>query len=99
MKFRLAISLAYNKSKSSLTDYELFTFQTVNVNQVEVMAKKVLWSLCSKSLTTILPTLTSLINMSLIDGTMPKALKVAAVSPPTQEKGWRVSSLRLKICV
>ena len=99
MKFRPAISLAYNKSKSSLTDYELFTFQTVNVNQVEVMAKKVLWSLCSKSLTTILPTLTSLINMSLIDGTMPKALKVAAVSPPTQEKGWRVSSLRLKICV
>ena len=51
------------------------------------MAKKVLWSLCSKCLTTILPTLTSFINMSLIDGTMPKALKDGAVSPPTQEKG------------
>ncbi|CAH3018262.1 unnamed protein product, partial [Porites evermanni] len=54
MKFRPAISLAYNKSKSSLIAYELlnskelFTFQTVNVNQVEIMAKKVLWSFCSK---------------------------------------------------
>ena len=73
----------------------LSNFQPVSVDQVESMAKK----MCSKScefdpiaatvlrncLPMILPTLTSIINVSLMDGVMPKAFKSRCITP-TQEK-------------
>ena len=75
---------------------ELYSFQTVTMDQINKMAKKT----CSRSreldplpatvlrncLPAILPTLTSIINMSLMDGTMPNPLKVAVLTPYSRKR-------------
>jgi len=89
----------------SLCNTDFQNFQQVTLDQVEKFATRTSSKSCeldpvpasvlNTCLPVILPTLTSIINMSLMTGIMPNALKVAVLSPLLKKQDTDTEQLQI----